>query len=428
MTTEALYALFKSCTGVSTDTRKISPGVIYFALKGPRFNGNLYALEALEKGARYAVVDNYNISRKAAEVYFVEDVLDALQKLANYHRTLLKTTLIAITGSNGKTTTKGLFKQVLHNCYNVQATEGNLNNHIGVPLTLLKLKAETQIGIVEMGANHIGEIQKLCEIADPDWGYITNFGKAHLEGFGSEAGVIKGKTELYRYLLKKKGSLIVNADDPIQVELSASATAVSFGKMESNHYSFQVLPSKTDAIALEFSGRKFTSSLYGDYNIPNLAAAITIGKIFKIADAAIQEGLNGFQPENNRSQVLTRDAVKIILDAYNANPSSMRAALHAFHRRKEKRKAVILGDMLELGSYAKAEHQNLIDTCVTYGFSKIILVGPCFGITHHGDKSVLKFETTASLKIYLDSHPLEVDCVLIKGSRGMALEKLIPEL
>ena len=331
-----LYQYFKTCTGVSTDTRNILPGNLFFALKGPNFDGNTYAVKALEQGAKYAIVDRWESAEKVPGILRVPDVLKALQALASHHRKVLKTPLIAITGSNGKTTTKELFKEVLQTRFTVLATQGNLNNHIGVPLTLLKLKPETDVGIIEMGANHKGEIKALCAIATPDWGYITNFGKAHLEGFGSLEGVIEGKSELYYYLNASNGKIIINGDDPIQLKLNAEAAAISFGKKDRCNYRFEEIATPRNEILLKNNGTLYSSSLYGKYNIPNIAAAITIGEIFNVPKSLIQKGIQQYKPENNRSQIITKEDLRIVLDAYNANPTSVKAALNSFLEGKEK--------------------------------------------------------------------------------------------
>lgn len=425
MNTQELYPYFKKCKGVSTDTRNIGAGSLFFALKGSNFDGNDFALNALELGAQYAVVDRLELSEKSSNILWVPDVLKALQALAHHHRKVLKTPLIAITGSNGKTTTKELFKKVLQSHYKVLATQGNLNNHIGVPLTLLRLSKATEIGVIEMGANHKGEIRDLCEIAAPDWGYITNFGKAHLEGFGSIEGVIQGKSELFNYLKASHGKVLINGDDPIQTPFRAASASVSFGKNKSCDYVFSEVPTTTKELILKNEDTLYHSSLYGSYNIPNIEAAISIGKIFNIPDTSIQEAIKAYRSENNRSQIITKGNLNIVLDAYNANPSSMKAALDTFLSTGGKNKDVILGDMLELGNFSSLEHQTVIDRCIASKLKSIITVGECFFNTHTDDVRVHKFKSTQALMDYLKRNPLSSKQVLIKGSRGIALEKVI---
>ena len=426
MNTKELYQYYKTCTGVSTDTRKIEPENLFVALKGPHFDGNDYALKALELGAKYALVDRLDLAERSSQIVWVPETLKALQELASHHRNILKTNLIAITGSNGKTTTKELFKEVLQTRFSVLATQGNLNNHIGVPLTLLRLKNETEIGIIEMGANHKGEIKALAEIAAPDWGYITNFGKAHLEGFGSLQGVIEGKSELYDYLKASNGKIMINGDDPVQVKLGQEASTISFGTTVSCHHLFKEIPSDNKKLTLKNNTMYYSSSLYGKYNLPNIAAAITIGKIFNIPDSLIQQGIEAYQPDNNRSQLINKGSFRIILDAYNANPTSMKAALNSFLESEGDTKKVILGDMLELGNFSEVEHQEIIEHCCNSELSAILLVGECFDQTVTTDIRVRKFKTTLDLMEYVKQQPLQCDKLLIKGSRGMALEKVVP--
>ena len=423
-----LYQYFKACTGISTDTRNILPGNLFFALKGPNFDGNTYAVKALDQGATYAIVDSWESAEKVPGILQVPDVLKVLQALASHHRKVLKTPLIAITGSNGKTTTKELFKEVLQTRFTVLATQGNLNNHIGVPLTLLKLKPETDVGIIEMGANHKGEIKALCAIATPDWGYITNFGKAHLEGFGSLEGVIEGKSELYHYLKASNGKIIINGDDPIQLKLNPEAATISFGKKNTCNHPFEEITTPKNEILLKNNETLYSSSLYGKYNIPNIAAAITIGEIFNVPKTLIQKGIQQYKPENNRSQIVTKEDISIVLDAYNANPTSVKAALNSFLEGEENDKKVILGDMLELGAFSKREHQKIVQMCSESNLTEIFIVGKHFCDTLSEDSRVTKFKTTLDLINHLKRHPIRCDKVLIKGSRGMALEKIIPFL
>jgi UDP-N-acetylmuramoyl-tripeptide--D-alanyl-D-alanine ligase len=324
-----IHSLFLKCNSVSIDTRKIESNSFFIAIKGDRFDANTFAIEALEKGASYVIIDNekYFIDERTI---LVEDSLYALQELAKFHRKYLNLPIVALTGSNGKTTTKELIHVVLSRKYNTKATIGNLNNHIGVPLTLLSFSTETEIGIVEMGANHKKEIEFLCEIAKPDYGYITNFGKAHLEGFGGVAGVIEGKSEMYQYLFQNDKLAFVNLEDPIQIEKTKNIKLFSFGINRGNADVCITSVKANPFVEIGYSNSVISSHLIGLYNANNLNAAITIGKYFEVDDLSIKEALEGYVPENNRSQLLTIGTNQIILDAYNANPSSMAVAIENF--------------------------------------------------------------------------------------------------
>ncbi|MBL6604205.1 MAG: UDP-N-acetylmuramoyl-tripeptide--D-alanyl-D-alanine ligase, partial [Cryomorphaceae bacterium] len=317
MDTQKLYSLFNSCSGVSIDTRNIIKDEIYFSLKGENFDGNDFAMEAIEKGAKFSIVDDIEKKDIHDKIVYVENSLKALQDLSNYHRSLFDTKVIGITGSNGKTTTKNLIYSILSQKYNVVKTKGNLNNHIGVPLSLLDIKHETDVAIIEMGANHIGEIKRLCEIAMPDIGLITNYGYAHLEGFGGFEGVIKGKTEIYEYLTENYGHFILNNDDNLQVENCKGDLAITFGSSKDSDFIFDYIKDNL-FLKLKIDGYEFNSNLYGDYNFSNLASSITIGKFLDLSNKEIQEGLNKFLNDSNRSEILIFDSNKIYLDAYNA--------------------------------------------------------------------------------------------------------------
>ena len=352
MKIEELHRLYLSTGLVDTDTRNIRKGSIFFALKGGNFNGNTFAQQALKNGASFSIVDEQAYA-KGGQIILVEDVLATLQKLANFHRKFLHIPIIGLTGSNGKTTTKELIYAVLKTSYKAKATHGNLNNHIGVPLTLLSFGTDTEIGIVEMGANHQKEIEFLSNIAEPDFGYITNFGKAHLEGFGSIEGVIKGKSELYDFLKTHKKTAFVNPNDEKQVELTAGINRIFFDK------DFEILEVHP-FLKISFEDTIIETQLVGSYNIPNLMVAITIAKYFKISNTAIKEAISNYLPNNNRSQIVEKRQNKILLDAYNANPSSMEAAITYFASTDLEEKSLILGDMFELGESAAEEHRKII--------------------------------------------------------------------
>ena len=423
MDIKTLHTYFLRSSGVSTDTRKIFNNCIFFALKGENFNGNLFAQEALDKGAHMVVVDDSAFHKNTGQTILVKNVLLTLQQLANFHRKFLDLTLIALTGSNGKTTSKELINAVLSQKFKTVATKGNLNNHIGVPLTLLAMNDKTEIGIVEMGANHLGEIEMLCEIAEPDYGYITNFGKAHLEGFGSLAGVVKGKTELYSFLKKHGKSIFVNAMDAQQIAGSEDMDRITFGTPHSD-FNVQLIDS-THQLLVEYRKIKIQSNLVGAYNFANLSAAIAIGAYFNVSPEKIKAGIEGFIPKNNRSQLLSKETNTILMDAYNANPTSMLAALENFKQAKGENKIMYLGDMFELGKEAKDEHQNIINFLEETPFGKVFLVGSNFYKTNANHPHIFTYESFEELKKELQHNPPKNATILIKASRGMALERIL---
>lgn len=424
MEIKALHELFLKCHSVCTDTRKIQKNDMFFALKGDNFNGNTYAENALEKGAKYAIVDEteFNTSTKTI---LVNNVLETLQKLASFHRDYLKTPIIALTGSNGKTTTKELINVVLSQKYKTTATIGNLNNHIGVPLTLLSMTKNTEIGIVEMGANHQKEIEFLCNIAKPDYGYITNFGKAHLEGFGSVEGVIQGKSEMYDYLISNDKTIFVNANDSIQVEKTKNTKRFSFGNTNAD-INIDFIEAQP-FVKCAFNNQEIESKLIGEYNFNNIMAAIAIGTYFKVNSASIKNAIENYTPSNNRSQIIEKGTNKIILDAYNANPTSMRAALENF-KKQAGDKIAILGDMFELGTEAKVEHQNIADLAISLDINEIIFVGENFYQSEIDSKKAKKYKSFSFFEKDFDFSKLKNKTLLIKGSRGMALERLLQVL
>lgn len=420
-TTEQLYARFKECTGICTDTRKIEPGCMFVALKGDKFNANTFSQKALESGAKYAVIDEREY--EVPGTLLVNDGLTALQDLARHHRRQLGLPIVGLTGSNGKTTTKELIRAVLSEKYNVTATVGNLNNHIGVPLTLLSFTEETEIGIVEMGANHQKEIELLCNIAEPNFGYITNFGKAHLEGFGGVEGVIKGKSEMYAYLEAYTKMAFVNLDDPIQSERTANLPRYTFSAKTHSCDVFIDSATANPMVTLSWHGHNIKSNLIGSYNAPNIAAAIAIGHYFKISDDKIVHAIEHYIPNNNRSQLLQKGNNQIILDAYNANPSSMMAAIDNFAGLDAASKIAILGDMFELGPESAAEHRKLSEHLADLTGITVYFVGKDFSANPVAAPHLSYFTTFEEFATQFQRP--ENATVLIKGSRGMALERAL---
>jgi len=425
-TTEEIYQIFKKNPVISTDSRKIEENCVFFALKGENFNGNKFAAAALEKGAAYAVIDEkeHFISNKTI---LVDNVLQALKDLANLHRKKLGIPILAITGSNGKTTTKELVSAVLSQKFKVCFTEGNLNNHIGVPLTLLKMNSDTEIGVVEMGANHPGEIAELCEIAEPDFGIITNIGKAHLEGFGSFEGVIKTKSELYQHIKSKKGIVFYNIDNPILTNLTTGIqNKISYGK-ENASFTGELI-SSPPFVHVKANFKKgvlyLNSNLTGDYNFENLMAAACIGNHFNVDPLLIQKALKNYYPQNNRSQLINKNGLKIIMDAYNANPTSMQASIKSFISNVSENSYLILGDMLELGTYSKQEHIAILELLKNYPLTTVYTVGKNFKevADTFNCRPFLKVEQLCE---FLKETPITKGDVLIKGSRGIQLEKVL---
>ncbi|MCP9201594.1 UDP-N-acetylmuramoyl-tripeptide--D-alanyl-D-alanine ligase [Gramella sp. GC03-9] len=429
MNSAQLHQRFLLSSGACTDTRKINKNCIFFALKGGNFNGNEFAAEALQNGARYAVVDEKEFALEDDERFIlVKNSLESLQKLAIFHRNYLEIPILAITGSNGKTTTKELLYAVLSRKFRTVATKGNLNNHIGVPLTLLSMDEETEFGIVEMGANHLREIEFLCSIANPDYGYITNFGKAHLEGFGGVEGVIKGKTELYKHLQEQNKLIFLNIDDEIQRKHHNYKHTFSFGMSRLADVRLSYLQGQPNAQLL-FNDTKFNSKLTGSYNATNMAAALCIGLYFKIKFNDIREAIEEYSPQNNRSQLIESGNNTIIMDAYNANPTSMHAALENFNNlQTSKQKIAVLGDMFELGDAAPTEHQVIVNFIENSKISETYLLGENFKKTHTSNDFIFKFKDIEALKTHLQESNFENCYFLIKGSRGMALERVLDSI
>lgn len=430
MNIQELYSCFAEADGISIDTRNITPNSLFFALKGENFDANEFAQDALNKGARYVIMDNPKLVTDREKMFLVPNTLQALQQLANYHRQQLGLPIIALTGSNGKTTTKELIKAVLSRKYNVKATQGNYNNHIGVPLTLLQFDDETDIGIVEMGANHLNEIALLCAIAQPDYGYITNFGKAHLEGFGGFEGVIKGKSELYDYLEDNHKIAFVNMNDPRQDAKTITFSRFTFGSKETEANVEIEIIQHTELAEIQLEKQRITSHLTGQYNATNIAAAVAIGQYFGVSLAEANQAIQDYIPTNNRSQWIKQEPFVILLDAYNANPSSMELAIANFNQLPATTsKIYILGDMFELGTASEKEHQNIIQQVEETTFEQAFFIGKEFAKAKDTTTAtaISFYETLAD---FLAQHEdvaqlLANHTVLIKGSRGMALEKII---
>ncbi|MFC5196248.1 UDP-N-acetylmuramoyl-tripeptide--D-alanyl-D-alanine ligase [Bizionia hallyeonensis] len=424
MELHTLHKRFLECKSVCTDTRKITQECLFFALKGDNFDGNSFAKQALENGAKYVVIDNPEFVQNHQTI-LVQDVLETLQKLATFHRDYLGIPIISLTGSNGKTTTKELIHAVLSKKFRTTATIGNLNNHIGVPLTLLSMTKATEIGVVEMGANHQKEIAFLCHIAKPDYGYITNFGKAHLEGFGGVEGVIIGKSELYKYLISHNKPIFINSADTIQVDKTKNAKTIPFGPSDNkNQLHIQFLDAKP-FVSLSYHDQTITSNLIGAYNFNNIAAAITIGNYFEVDDSDIQKAIENYIPTNNRSQIITKGTTRIILDAYNANPSSMMVALEHFSKQEHPHKIAILGDMFELGPDAENEHQAIVNLAGTLQIDKVFFLGENFYKATSTDSKTTFHKSFQAFKETFNVETLNNALVIIKGSRGMALERVL---
>lgn len=423
MEIESLYKKFKENHSVSTDTRKLSKDCMYFALKGENFDGNKFVSKAFEGGAKYCVVDDKSVIINE-NCILVEDVLTTLQQLATFHRISIGIPIISLTGSNGKTTTKELIYSVLSSQYKVKATIGNLNNHIGVPLTLLSFTKDLDFGIVEMGANHLNEIAFLSKIAQPDYGLITNFGKAHLEGFGSIEGIIKGKSELYDFLRKNNKTVFINTDDDKQIrQIGTYSKTITFGKNLDNDYNITFIKANP-FVTLNFNNVEINSQLIGDYNYNNIAVAVAIGSHFKVSPENIKVAIENYRPDNNRSEIIEKGSNKIILDAYNANPTSMLAALRNFKQLDAEKKYLFLGDMFELGSEAKTEHQAVINFVENNFERHIYIIGENFYKTKT-QITTKTFRNFEELKAELKAIQPTNATLLIKGSRGMALERIL---
>ena len=415
MQIQKLYQFFLKHPIICTDSRKITKGSIFFSLKGEKFNGNKFAEKAIKDGCSFAVVDEKEFATNDKFI-LVDDVLGTLQNLAKHHRTLLNIPIIGITGTNGKTTSKELINAVLSSekcCY---ATKGNFNNHIGVPLSILEITSSHEIAIIEMGANHIGEIAFLCNISQPIFGVITNIGKAHLEGFGSFESVIKAKSELYNYIQKNNGNVFVNNEAELLIELADNIRKTTYGK--NGDYKGSIA-SNTPFVSVQFGENSIISNLIGDYQFYNIMLAISVGKYFEITDKNIKKAIESYTPKNNRSEIIKTKSNTIILDAYNANPSSMTAMLHSFAKQNYENKLCILGDMLEMGNTSLQEHKAIIDLANELKL-ECIFIGTEFAQVH---KQV--YNSTDKFSEFLKEKPIKNKTILLKGSRGITLEKLV---
>lgn len=426
-----IYEIFKTCPRITIDSRHCPKDSIFVALRGDNTDGNLFAAKALENGSRYAIVDRKEIAVDDRYIV-VDDTLTTLQDLARYHRTQIKAKIIAITGTNGKTTTKELIAQVLSQKYDTLYTEKNYNNHIGVPLTLLRLEESHRFGVVEMGANHKGEIAQLCSIVQPDFGLVTNFGRAHIEGFGSFEGVVEAKTELFDYIREHKGRVFVNIGNELMVRQSQGIGNISYAinsdKADVSGYVSQQDP----CITISWASQRFSvtaqtvkTNIVGGYNAENLLAAIVVGLFFEVDPQSIDIALSQYIPKNHRSQYMKTDRNELIVDAYNANPSSMEAAIRNFASLQYPHKTLILGDMLELGENTLADHTNIMKIVEEQGFDKVILVGKIFAKTQSGYTA---FDNVDGLIEYLTSAPISGSAILLKGSNSIGLERLIEYL
>jgi UDP-N-acetylmuramoyl-tripeptide--D-alanyl-D-alanine ligase len=427
MNIEGLYAHFLRSRKISTDTRKIEPGSIFFALKGPNFDANAFADEALAKGASLVVIDNPKYER-AGKTFLVNDALEALQQLARHHRKTLTIPVIGLTGSNGKTTSKELLNAVLGKKFKTLATKGNLNNHIGVPLTILSIDESVEVAIIEMGANHLGEIGLLCSIANPTHGFITNIGKAHIGTFGGFDNIVRGKSELYQHLISTNGVVLINSQNEILANMAKRFKSPVLYPAKGDFLSIELLPSNPYLTYQSESGRPIRTQLTGSYNFENVAAALCIGKYFGVAEDQANDAVATYVPSNMRSQVVQKGTNTIILDAYNANPSSMEAAIKNLHDMQAVNKIAIVGDMYELEEEAEREHRALGKQLSRFNFSAVYLCGELMKWASEEYPSAKYFSQKQNLADYLKQNPPQDTHILIKASRGMGLETLLDSL
>lgn len=423
MNIEDIYKIYQQFPSVQTDSRNLQTNDIFFALKGPNFNGNNFAKKALDLGAAYVVSDE-PLGFEDTRIIKVKDVLETLQELAKYHREQFHIPFIAITGSNGKTTTKELLHEVLSTTFKTYTTKGNLNNHIGIPLTILKIKPGAEIAVIEMGANHLNEIAGYCKYAQPTHGIITNIGKAHLEGFGSEENVKKGKGELFDYLKNNNGTAFVNTDDVAVYDLSKPINNAIYYGSKSENAKGNIL--KNDPfIEVKVEGKEplnIETNLVGAYNLPNVLAAVCVGKFFTVNEEKIKKAIENYQPSNSRSQLIQKDSNTIILDAYNANPGSMKAAIENFANMKSDKKVLLLGSMMELGIESEKEHASIVSLIDQYKWYAVVLVGKNF---KEIKQNYINYENSSQARDWLQRAHLQNAQILVKGSRSMQMEKVL---
>lgn len=421
---ELLYQKLQNCNfKISTDSRNIEIGSMFFALKGENFDGNKFAESAVNNGTIWAVIDDRRYENE--KTILVDDVLQTLQNIANYHRRKLNCKIIGIGGSNGKTTTKELMYNIFIRQFKTVCTKGNLNNHIGVPLSLLTIKPETEYAIIELGANKIGDIEELCNIAEPDWGMITNIGKEHLEGFGDLEGVAKAESELYYFLLKQNGVAFVNDDDELLSRMASRLkNIVKYSGKDKNADIYCKLINDFPNIIFEFKTEQICSILSGLYNFENIMAALSVAHIAGVEIENIKEGIESYIPQNKRSQTIINGSTYIFLDAYNANPSSMEKALENFARNQYPKKIAILGDMFEMGNYAEQEHKIIYNLAKSYNFDKLLVAGEHFGLQAKSAGDIY-YKNAAEINEFLKKIDLQNTAIFVKGSRGMAMENVL---
>lgn len=423
---EKIYRLYKEAYTITTDSRNITKGCIFVALKGEHFDGNDFALIVAEEGIAAGVIADRKDLPKHERLFVVEDSLKCLQELAKYHREKIGIPIIGITGTNGKTTTKELVSAVLSKKYNILYTQGNFNNQLGVPLTLLRIKPETEMAVVEMGASHPGDIDELTNIGNPNYGIITNIGRAHLEGFGGFEGVIKTKNEMYQYISAHDGFLFVNRDNALLMELSRNINKVTYGTTEEAETRGKII-SSNPYLSVEWNGYKIDTQLVGDYNFENVMAAICIGKYFKVDENDIVEALSNYHPTNNRSQIIETAKNRVVMDAYNANPTSMSHAIKNFKSICKDNNLLILGDMRELGIESEQEHKMIIELLKELEFKNVYLIGSEFSkVSENSEYS--SFDSVEELTHYLASNPVSGLDILVKGSNSIHLNKIIDSL
>lgn len=424
MDINSLYQKYLQSGKVTTDTRQITPGSVFFALKGPNFNANTFADEALKKGAAYAVVDERAFAKDDRYV-LVENGLGALQKLARHHRDQLKIPVIGLTGSNGKTTSKELLSAVLSKKYKTYSTKGNFNNHIGVPLSILAIDSSIEIAVIEMGANHVGEIASLSAISNPTYGFITNIGKAHIGTFGGFENIIRGKSELFQHLINNSGQVFINSQNPILANMAKRFKSPVFYPAPGDYYHCELIDADPFIRYNDENGVIVQTQLMGDYNFENIAVALCLGKYFGVKSAEANKAIEEYIPGNMRSQILKKGSNTIILDAYNANPSSMEVAINNLSAMTAKYKVAILGDMYELKDEAEAEHQKIGQLLKDKNISKAYVCGELMKAALQSNASIQYFETKERLVECLKKKPIQDSTILIKASRGMALEKIV---